>query len=66
MTGRFFPMSRWTVARRLIEIGVKAGIPRHKLHPHALKHTTGRLGYLGDIGMPSWSPISDIATPATP
>lgn len=52
MTGRFFPMSRWTVARRLIEIGVKAGIPRHKLHPHALKHTTGRLGYLGGMGIP--------------
>ena len=52
MTGRFFPMSRWTVARKLQEAGAKAGIPRHRLHPHVLKHTTGRLGYLGGMGIP--------------
>jgi integrase len=51
MKGRFFPMSRWTVNRRLQEVGVKAGIPEHKLHAHVLKHTTGRLAYKGGCGV---------------
>jgi integrase len=51
MKGRFFPMSRWTVNRRLQEAGVKAGIPEHKLHAHVLKHTTGRLAYKGGCGV---------------
>lgn len=50
-TGRFFPMSRWTVNRRLMEYGVKAGIPEHLLHAHPLKHTTGRLAYKGGLGV---------------
>jgi integrase len=52
MTGRFFPMSRVTVWRKIRYYGQKAGIPAFKCHPHALKHTTGRLGYLGGMGIP--------------
>lgn len=52
MTGRFFPMSRWTVNRRLEHYGAIAGIPEFKRHAHTLKHTTGRLGYLGGMGIP--------------
>jgi integrase len=50
--GRFFPTSRWTVNRRIEAYGVEAGIPEFKLHAHALKHTTGRLGYEGGMGLP--------------
>jgi integrase len=52
MTGRFFPMSRATVWRRMQEYGAQAGIPAFKCHPHILKHTTGRLGYEGGMGIP--------------
>jgi type 1 fimbriae regulatory protein FimB/type 1 fimbriae regulatory protein FimE len=49
MTGRFFPMSRMTFHRRMVEYGRKAGIPEFKCHAHALKHSTGRLAYLGGM-----------------
>lgn len=52
MTGRFFPMSRITIWRRMQEYGTRAGIPAFKCHPHILKHTTGRLGYKGGMGIP--------------
>lgn len=40
-------------AWRLVqEYGAEAGIERFKCHPHALKHTTGRLGYEGGMGLP--------------
>jgi integrase/recombinase XerD len=52
MSGRFFPMSRMTAWRRMQHYGAKAGIPKHLLHPHVLKHTCGRLGYLGGMGLP--------------
>lgn len=52
MTGRFFPMSRITVWRRIKEYGAKAGIPEFKCHPHIMKHTTGRLAYNGGCGLP--------------
>jgi integrase len=51
LKGRFFPITRRTVNRRLKVIGAKAGIPEHKLHAHALKHTTGRLAYKGGCGV---------------
>jgi len=52
MTGTFFPMSRRTVDRKIKHYGAKAGIPRHLLHAHSLKHTCGRLAYLGGMGIP--------------
>jgi integrase len=52
MKGRFFPMSRWTVRRRMQELSVPTGIAQHLLHPHVLKHTCGRLGYKGGMGVP--------------
>jgi integrase len=51
-SGKFFPMSRYTVDRRIKEYGKKAGLPAFKCHAHALRHTTGRLGYLAGIGIP--------------
>jgi integrase len=51
-SGKFFPMSRYTVDRRIKEYGKKAGLPVFKCHAHALRHTTGRLGYLAGIGIP--------------
>jgi len=50
--GRFFPMHRMTAWRKIQQYGREAGIPAFKLHPHALKHTTGRLGYEGGMGIP--------------
>jgi integrase/recombinase XerD len=34
-----FPMSRGGVYRLMQRAGTRAGIPVHKLHPHALKHS---------------------------
>lgn len=50
--GRFFEMDRTTAWRRIQTYGKEAGIPSHKCHPHALKHSTGRLGYEGGMGIP--------------
>jgi len=44
--------ARVIVWRRIQQYGREAGIPAHKCHPHALKHTTGRLGYEGGMGIP--------------
>jgi integrase/recombinase XerD len=52
MKGTFFPMSRITVWRRMQEYGAQADIPEFKRHPHVMKHTTGRLGYKGGMGIP--------------
>lgn len=57
-TGRFFlaeykpSVARVIVWRRIQKYGKEAGIPQFKCHPHALKHTTGRLGYEGGMGIP--------------
>lgn len=48
-TGPLFQISRTTVWRRIKEYGREAGIPEHKLTPHKLKHTTGRLGFEGGM-----------------
>ena len=50
--GKFFPISRMTLWERIQKYGKKAGIPEHKLHSHILKHTAGRLAYLGGAGIP--------------
>ena len=36
---RLFPMTRNGVYKLMQRAGKKAGIPTHKLHPHALKHS---------------------------
>lgn len=36
---RLFKITRRGVAKIMERAGLKAGIPRHKLHPHALKHS---------------------------
>ncbi len=51
-SGLFFDIDRKTVWRRLQRYGAKAGIPAHKLHAHALKHSTGRLAYEAGLGIP--------------
>ena len=35
---RLFPMTRGGVYKLMQRAGERAGIPKHKLHPHALKH----------------------------
>jgi integrase len=49
---RFFPMSRVTFWRRMQHYGEKAGLPLSLCHPHALKHSCGRLGFLGGMTVP--------------
>jgi len=49
---KFFKMDRTTAWRRVQKYGQEAGIAKFKCHPHALKHTTGRLGYQGGMGIP--------------
>ena len=51
MKGRFFPICRMTVWRRMQAYGAEAGIPEHLLHPHSLKHSCGRLAYKGGMGV---------------
>jgi integrase len=50
--GRLFPMSRVTFWRKMQRYGHEAGIAQHAAHPHVLRHTAGRLGYLGGMGIP--------------
>src|ERR1700687_3691022 len=50
--GPWFKMSRWTFRRRMQHYGAKAGLDLSRCHPHALKHSTGRLAYLGGMGLP--------------
>lgn len=39
-----FPMSRFNVNKIIEKAGKLAGIPRHKLHPHILKHSCAMWG----------------------
>lgn len=48
-TGRLFPISRvwfWVLMQRYCE---RAGIPKHKAHPHVLKHTMCKLSLAAGI-----------------
>lgn len=36
---RLFPMTRDGVLKLMQRAGTRAGLPKHKLHPHALKHS---------------------------
>jgi type 1 fimbriae regulatory protein FimB len=49
--GRFFKMDRTNAWRRMQKYGREAGIEAFRCHPHILKHTTGRLGYEGGMGI---------------
>jgi integrase len=50
--GEFFPMSRQTFWRKMQAYGAEAGIPQFKAHPHALRHSAGRLGFIGGMQIP--------------
>jgi len=50
--GRLFPISRVTFWRRMQQYGAKAGLPEFLCHPHSLKHSTGRLGFVGGMTVP--------------
>jgi integrase len=50
--GFFAGEYRMSVHRKIRKYGAIAGIPEFKLHAHTLKHTTGRLGYEGGMGIP--------------
>ena len=41
---RLFPMTRNGVYKLIQRAGMKAGIPKHKLHPHSLKHSCAMVG----------------------
>ena len=41
---RLFPMTRNGVFKLMQRAGTRAGIPKHKLHPHALKHACAMVG----------------------
>jgi type 1 fimbriae regulatory protein FimB len=50
--GPFFPISRITAWRRMKQYCHEASIPEFKARPHALKHTTGKLGLRGGMTLP--------------
>ena len=52
LQGKFFNMCRMTFWRRMQHYGAKAGLPPHLCHPHTLKHSCGRLGFLGGMTIP--------------
>lgn len=49
--GRLFPTYRMDFWRKMQRYGAEAGIPAFKCHPHALKHTTGKLGRKGGMSV---------------
>jgi len=57
-SGRFFladykpEVARVIFWRRIQKYGVEAGVDVTKCHPHAIKHSTGRLAYEGGMGLP--------------
>ena len=40
---RLFPMTRNGIFKLMQRAGTRAGIPKHKLHPHSLKHSCAML-----------------------
>lgn len=50
--GEFFKMDRRTFDRKMKAYGAEAGIAPFKCHAHALKHSCGRIGYEGGMGIP--------------
>lgn len=51
-TGRLFPISRVQAWRLVQYYGEKAGVPKHLCHPHALRHSCGKLGFDGGMTIP--------------
>jgi integrase len=51
-TGQPFKMHRTTFWRKMKRYCTLAGIDPKKAHPHALKHTCGRLAYEAGVGIP--------------
>jgi integrase/recombinase XerD len=47
---RLFPMTRNGVYKLMQRAGKRAGIPTHKLHPHALKHSCA-MAVIGKVGI---------------
>lgn len=47
--GKLFPTYRMDFWRKMRKYGAEAGVPAFKCHPHALKHTTGKLGRKGGM-----------------
>lgn len=47
--GRLFPMCRKTAWVHIKQYGAEAGIAAPRIFNHVLKHTCGRLGYLGGM-----------------
>jgi integrase len=50
--GRLFPICRKTAWAHIKALGVSAGIDSIKCFPHALKHTTGKMGLKGCMTLP--------------
>ena len=50
--GRLFPIHRQTAWRHVKALGVAAGIPAHRCHPHVLKHCCAKLGLAGGMTLP--------------
>jgi integrase len=50
--GPFFTICRKTVWLHMKKYSADAGIPAFKAHPHALKHTCGKLGLEGGMTLP--------------
>ena len=49
---KFFTICRKTFWLHMKQNAAEAGVPLYLSHPHTLKHTCGRLGYLGGMGVP--------------
>lgn len=50
--GLLFPVSRQHAWRLIKRYAREAGIPEHRVHPHVLKHTCGRVAYQNGVGLP--------------
>ena len=48
----FFTICRKTLWLHMKQYATEAGLPPYLAHPHILKHTCGRLGYIGGMGIP--------------
>ena len=54
---KMFRMHRTTFWRKMQQYGAEAGIPSYKCHPHAFKHTCGRLAFKAGLTVPEVASI---------